>query len=147
MARMEASSKEPSALAHLRSSPRLQRALLGEIYRQDFESFNRRAFEALEGEVLSPSWHHAAIAHVLEQVDAGRIRRLLITMPPRSLKSQMVSVAFPAWVHGRDPKKKILCTSYNEDLAVSFGNSWRRLLPEPWYQVAFPRTRISARKN
>lgn len=138
----------PNGLPDLaEASPAFQRAVLNKLYSCDFDIFNRRVFDALEGQPLGPSWHHQAIAHVLQEVAAGRIKRLLITMPPRSLKSQMVSVAFPAWLHGLDPRKKILCTSYNEDLAVSFANGWRSLLVEPWYRSAFPDTRISTRKN
>lgn len=128
-------------------SVQFQRAVMDRIYATDFEAFNRKVFETLEGDPLEPSWHHSAIAKVLEDVAEGRIKRLLITMPPRILKSQMVSVAFPAWVQGKDPRRKILCTSYNEDLAITFANNWRRILPLPWYQSAFPKTHISARKN
>ena len=64
------------------------------------------------------AWHLAECA-------AGRIKRLLITMPPRHLKSICASVAFPAWVLGRNPSKRIVCVSYAADLAVKLSRDCR----------------------
>lgn len=128
-------------------SPALQRALLAGIMKQDFEAFNARAFEYLQGTKLEPTWHLSAIAQVLHGIAEGQIKRLLITMPPRSLKSHTVSTAFPAWLMARDPRLNILCTSYSDDLAISFANDWRRLLDAPWFKSSYPEARISQRKN
>jgi hypothetical protein len=49
----------------------------------------------------------------------GEIKRLTINMPPRSLKSISASVAFPAFVLGRDPTSRFICVSYSGDLAKS----------------------------
>jgi hypothetical protein len=90
--------------------------------RQDFVSFVRKMFH-----VLNPSatflmnWHICAIAYVLEQVWLGKIKRLIIAMPPRSLKSMMCSVALPAWVLGHDPSK-----------ALDLGQLQRRAGDQAW---------------
>src|SRR4051794_26749449 len=84
--------------------------------RKDFVSFARKSFH-----VLAPSanfqmnWHICAIAHALEQVRLGLIKRLIISVPPRSLKSIMCSVAFPAFVLGHDPTKRVVVASYSAD--------------------------------
>ena len=82
------------------SEARVFRALL----RRDFPAFVRKVFATLEsGQAFVSNWHLEAIAYQLERVRRGEIRRLIINMPPRSLKSVTASVAFPAFVLGHDP--------------------------------------------
>jgi hypothetical protein len=62
------------------------------------------------------------IAAHLEQVAHGKIKRLIITMPPRYLKSICVSVALPAFVLGHYPHQEVMCVSYGQDLAKKFSD-------------------------
>jgi predicted phage terminase large subunit-like protein len=116
--------------------------------RQDFVSFVRKVFH-----VLNPSakfymnWHICRIAYVLEQVRLGTIKRLMITVPPRSLKSIMCSVALPAFVLGHDPTKRLIVVSYSADLAIKHGNDFRAVVNSEEYRGIFPAMRISAMKN
>ena len=116
--------------------------------RQDFVSFVRKVFH-----VLNPSakfymnWHICKIAYALEQVRLGNIKRLIITVPPRSLKSIMCSVAFPAFVLGHDPTKRLIVVSYSADLAIKHGNDFRAVVNSEEYRAIFPGMRISAMKN
>jgi hypothetical protein len=93
------------------------------------------------------NWHICAIAHYLEQVRLGKIKRLIITVPPRSLKSIMCSVAFPAFVLGQDPTKRLIVVSYGADLAIKHGNDFRAVVNSVEYRAIFPGMRISAMKN
>jgi predicted phage terminase large subunit-like protein len=68
-------------------------------------------------------------------------------MPPRSLKSIAASVAFPAFVLGHDPSRRIICVSYSGDLAKKHSNDFRAVLEAPWYRSLFPRTRVGPFKN
>jgi hypothetical protein len=78
-------------------SPAARRALVDECMRQDLVAFIRRTFETVvPGESLHLNWHIRAMANALEQVRSGLIKRLIITVPPRHLKSITTSVAFPA---------------------------------------------------
>ena len=96
------------------------RDLLNQSLRQDLPAFIQRSFQTVEpGQVYQNSQHIIAIAWHLEQCMRGNIKRLIITLPPRHLKSICASVAFPAWVLGRDPGKRIICASYSNDLAVT----------------------------
>jgi len=103
--------------------------------------------------VLNPSaifhmnWHICAIAYYLEQVRLGKIKRLIITVPPRSLKSIMCSVAFPAFVLGHDPTKRLIVASYSADLAIKHGNDFRKIVNSAEYHGIFPGMRISAMKD
>lgn len=71
----------------------------------------------------------------------------LINIPPRTLKSTIISIAFTAWILGQDPTAKIICISYNDDLAKEFSNATRKIMESDWYKAAFPKTRISSSKN
>ena len=81
--------------------------------------FLRRFFHILEPRrEFMPAWHIEAICWYLQQVAEGRIKRLLITVPPRYGKSLCASIAFPAWLLGRDPRLKFIVASYGQSLAA-----------------------------
>jgi predicted phage terminase large subunit-like protein len=99
------------------------------------------------GSPFLPNWHVEAIAYALTRVMLGDIKRLIITVPPRSLKSICASVAFAAFVLGHDPTKCIICVSYSEGLARKHANDFRAVMRSPLYRRLFPGTRISAAKD
>jgi hypothetical protein len=118
------------------------------LLRNDFRAFIDKTFTTLcPGQDYELSWHIEAIAHRLERVRRGEIRRLIINMPPRSLKSIAASVAFPAFILGRDPSRRIICVSYSAELAKKNSNDFRAVLEASWYQSLFPTTRIGQYKN
>ena len=129
-------------------SPAAQRALVDECMRQDIVSFVRKTFETIvPGEKLHLNWHIEAIAYALDQARSGAIKRLIITVPPRHLKSITTSVAFPAYVLGHDPSKKFVCVSYSNELSVKHAIDCRTVMQSDWYRRLFPSTRISSDKN
>ena len=120
-----------------------EQAAFDALMRQDLSSFIAKSFATLTpGGQLLPNWHLDAIAHALSECEAGRIRRLLITIPPRSLKSISATIAFPAWALGRDPARRIICASYSQDLSLKFARDSRALIESDWYRRAFPGTRL-----
>lgn len=141
--------RESSVAAALASaSPGLQRALIDHYVRGDFVAFSRIVFEiVVPGERLHLNWHIRAIAHALEEVRLGRTTRLIITVPPRHLKSILASVAFPAFVLGHSPNRKIVCASYSADLAAKHANDFRAVMRSVRYRRLFPGTQISPDKN
>src|ERR1700684_646310 len=107
--------------------------------RSDFATFVHKMFSTLEsGQAFVSNWHLEAIAYQLERVRCGEIMRLIINMPPRSLKSMTASVAFPAFVLGHDPTRRIICVSYSGDLAKKHANDFRAVVEAPWYRGLFP---------
>src|SRR5579859_3231218 len=80
----------------------------------------------------------------LEAARAGKILRLAVNIPPRYLKSIIVSVAYVAWLLGHDPTTKIICASYNEDLAAWLGRMCLQVMQAEWYRTLFPRTRLAS---
>lgn len=118
--------------------------VLRALLRSDLSSFIQRAFATVDpGSVYRHNWHVDAIAHHLEEVLHGRIKRLIITMPPRSLKSIAASVAFPAWVLGHDPRRQMVAVSYAEGLAEKLALDTMKVMQAGWYQQSFPATRLA----
>jgi predicted phage terminase large subunit-like protein len=118
------------------------------VLREDFVSFVHRGFlEISPGTNYNANWTIEVIADRLKAVADGRNKRLIINMPPRSLKSFIASVAFPAWVLGHNPSARIICISYGQDLAGKFARDCRRIMETDWYKAAFPGTRINPRKS
>jgi len=125
-----------------------QRSFLHAVLRQDFEAFIRKVFHTLcPGQQFVPVWFLSAMAYELERIRRGENKRLIINMPPRSLKSIMASVAFPAFVLGDDPTRRIICSSYSSELAYKLSNDFRAILASHWYRTIFPATRIGQYKN
>jgi predicted phage terminase large subunit-like protein len=111
---------------------------LSAILRRDLLSFARKAGNELhQGAPLVPNWHDEVMAHALTEVIEGRITRLMINVPPRYGKSLFCSVALPAYLLGRDPTRKIICTSYSQPLAEKHHSDCRRVMSAPWYQDLF----------
>ncbi|WP_424360185.1 phage terminase large subunit [Methylocystis parvus] len=122
--------------------------ILEALLRSDLRAFLQKVFATLSpGQTFIPNWHLEAIAVQLERVRRGEIRRLIINMPPRSLKSIAASVALPAFLLGHDPTQRVICVSYSADLAKKHANDFRAVLESAWYRSTFPHTRIGPYKN
>src|ERR1700745_3548045 len=86
--------------------------------RNDLVTFIERSFMGLNPHTeFLHNWHIEVIADALESCRRGETRRLIINVPPRTLKSHCVSVAFVAWLLGHNPAEQIIATSYGKDLA------------------------------
>ena len=109
--------------------PDLDLAEYKALLREDFCSFLERCFYELHphGQFL-PNWHIEAMAAKLAEVRTGVSRRLIINIPPRHLKSLAASVAFVAWLLGHNPKARIICVSYAQDLADKHARDCRRIM-------------------
>ena len=100
--------------------------------REDFLTYVRKVWpEFIAGA------HHRMVAKKFEDIANGKIKRLIINMPPRHTKSEFASYLFPSWVIGRAPKTKIIQTTHTAELAVSFGRKVRNLLDTGEYKAVF----------
>ena len=88
--------------------------------------------------------HHRRIAQKLDEVIAGKCKRLMIAMPPRHGKSQMGSYLFPAYVMGKNPQSKLIVGSHTAELAQRFGRMIRNLVDDERYKEVFPEMFLSA---
>lgn len=123
-------------------------AVFGALLRTNPLAFSMRSFMILNpGAMFLPNWHIDALVYHLELVRTGKIRRLIVNLQPRSLKSFIGSVAWPAYLLGHDPTKRVIGISYSADLAIKLNNDCRAIMQSPIYRNVFPRTRISRIKN
>lgn len=124
------------------------RDILNAALRRDLSCFIEKCFDTVApGQPYLPNWHIDAIAWHLQEVIAGRSKRLIITLPPRHLKSICCSVALPAWALGHRPYCRIICASYAQDLAVKHARDFRAVMNSSWYHHAFPGVRIDPGKD
>jgi len=117
------------------------------ILRNDLMSFIERSFYE-----LNPSTQFIAgkylelLAATMERCRNGEVRRLIINLPPRTLKSHIASVVFPAWLLGHDSSKQILCVSYGQDLSDKHARDCRKLIKSELYRRLFPATVLATER-
>lgn len=99
------------------------------------------------------NWHHEVLCSYLDDLLAGVIKHLLVTMPPRHGKSELVSRRLPAYALGRNPRESVIACSYSDDLASRMNRDVQRIIDSNSYRELFPNTRLpgkgdrSARKK
>ncbi|WP_228729854.1 phage terminase large subunit [Shewanella avicenniae] len=86
---------------------------------------------------VEPAEHHRLLNSKLMDVEAGRIKRLMVMMPPGSAKSTYGTVTFPTWYMGKHPNENIICTSYGSSLAKKFGRKCRAITSSKGYNELF----------
>jgi predicted phage terminase large subunit-like protein len=112
--------------------------VLPALLRNHFSMFLRFAVREIGGEgELQWNFHLDAIIHQLERVRKGDNLRLIITIPPRHLKSIML-IAWEAWMIGRNPAAKFICASYGADLSEKHARYFLKILLSAWFRRAFP---------
>ncbi|DBA34924.1 TPA_asm: terminase large subunit [Caudoviricetes sp. vir524] len=88
------------------------------------------------------NWHHDALCRYLDRFVSGEIKRLMVFMPPRHGKSELVSRRLPAYIFGRDPDTSIISCSYGADLASRMNRDVQRIIESPTYRKLFPDTTL-----
>lgn len=88
-------------------------------------------------------WFHRAIAEHCQMLFEGKIKNLMVFIPPQNGKSTIVSEAFPAWALGKKPRLKIVGCSYASSLAEKVSRNIQRIIDTPEYQEIFPDTRLN----
>ena len=81
--------------------------------------------------------HHKEIADKFDKIAQGKIKRLIINMPPRHTKSEFASFLLPSWMVGRKADLKIIQTTHTTELALRFGRKAKTLIDSPEYQRIF----------
>ena len=113
--------------------------------RDDFLKFTKFTmpdpddYDNVELSLFKDAKHHRALAKVLEKVEKGHIPRLIVCMPPRHGKSELISRRFIPWLVGKDPYRSVIFATYNEDFAKDFGADCRAIMTSPQYKTVFPR--------
>src|SRR5277367_2089033 len=124
-----------NSFAKLLKRPSLQAGIDCERAKRSLREFVRQAWLIVEPSTpFVEGWHIDAIIDHLEAVTYGQIRNLLINVPPRHMKSLLVSVFWPAWEWLRWPERRWLYSSYAATLSIRDSVNCRRLIESPWYQ-------------
>ena len=93
------------------------------------------------------SWHNLLLMKKLQGVADGNIKKLLVLMPPRHGKSELVSRRFPAYMFGRNPDLNVIGASYSMSLAAKMNREIQRIIVDPRYQAVFPNVRLGTGKD
>lgn len=112
-----------------------------ELAKRSLADFARMAWHVLEPATpLKWGWALDAICEHLEAVSRGDCKRLLMNVPPGSMKSLLTGVIWPAWEWGPlgKPEMRFLGTAHKQDLAVRDNLKCRRLIQSQWYQERWP---------
>lgn len=118
------------------------------LYRSNFPAFLRFAFRELHpNQPLVDTWHIDVLADHLERVAKGEITRLIINLPPRSLKSLAASIALPVWMLGRDPSLKIMSIAGSKELSGDFERATLDLMKSERCRALFPHLRPTPHKD
>ncbi len=86
------------------------------------------------------NWHHQYMIDRFQQLPKQKRQRIIIAMPPRCGKSELVSRRLPAWYLGQDPNCRIITASYSQQLASLFNRDVQRIMEDPLYADIFPDT-------
>ena len=125
-----------------------------ELYRRSFYEFSLESFKQLHnGQELTPNWHIELICDRLQK-EAERIvkgepttQHLLINVPPRTLKSELVNVFFSVYLWVLDDSKQFISSSYSASLSIALSTQARRLIESDWFRQHFPKVNISKDEN
>lgn len=120
------------------------RLLLRQALRSDLGLFVRKAWP---GGGMEWNWHHDAIVHQLNRVLKGTTKRLIINAHPRSGKSNIANVIFPAFALGQRPDLRFIGVSYSLELSGKHARDCRSIIEEPWYREIFPNTMLSRSRS
>jgi len=88
--------------------------------------------------------HHKIISDKFNKIADGKLKRLIVCLPPRHSKSEFASTFFPAWMMGRRGNLKIIQTTHTAELAVRFGRKVRNIIDSEEYQHVFPDLKLQA---
>ena len=121
-------------LPHQAASELLTRRIARESL-QEFTLYTKPDYEL--------NWHHALLCQYLDRFIAGDITRLMVFMPPRHGKSELVSRRLPAYIMGKSPESSIISCSYSADLASRMNRDVQRIIDSQQYAVLFPDTRLN----
>jgi len=117
-----------------------QLKFLRALYRERFDAFAQAAFDIVNpSQKFEWNWHIECLTEHLMAVEHGEIKSLIINLPPRNLKSFLVSIAFPAWCFARNSHSQFIVASHSlQPLAEKLSSDTRRLIESDWYKKLFP---------
>ncbi len=127
---------------------KLTRSEFDALTRVDLFTFIQRVQSELNPtDTFLENWHIELMASELTKIWKGEQSRTIFNLPPRNLKSICISIAFVAWVLGKDPTRRFMVVSYGLDLAEKLARDTRQVMMSSWYKTLFPGTRLSSSRT
>lgn len=96
------------------------------------------------GDAFIQGKHHKIIAEKFNRIAQGKLKRLIVCLPPRHSKSEFASTFLPAWLMGLNGSLKIIQCTHTAELAVRFGRKVRNLIDSEDYKFIFPNLSLQA---
>ena len=114
----------------------------------EFKKFFFQSFNTLSPTIdFIPNWHIDILCNMMHEVYRGNIKRLIVCMPPRYMKSLCISTSFPAWVFSQNPSQKIIVASYAMPLAEKLSIDTKSIMESDWYKKNFSNIKIVKNVN
>lgn len=113
-----------------------------DLCHNDFYFYSRYFFKLRHGFKWLRASHHHKICDAMTRVYRGECKRLIINIPPRYSKTELVVVCFTSWAFGKHPDCEFIHTSYSATLAVNNSQLSREIIESKEYSDIFPQTRI-----
>jgi len=114
-------------------TPEYENALMADIALESFRHFI---------EFVKPdyefNWHHLQIIDALQRLAERQYQRLIVMVPPRHGKSELVSVLFPAWCFARNSSEHVILASYAFGLASRMNRECQRIISGDVFRELFP---------
>lgn len=125
------------------------RPLIADCLAADFSAFVKKAWTVLQpNRPLIWSWHYDYLCEQLTLVKQRRLLRLIVNIPPRTLKSTLITIAYPVWVWLTEPEHNFMAVSYNLDLSTEHSVMRRKLIQSGWFQRLWgDRFKLSGDRN
>jgi predicted phage terminase large subunit-like protein len=123
-------------------------SLLRNLLPNNLNAFAQAVFNRVSPNAdYTHNWHIDCICEHLMACYRKEITRLIINIAPRSMKSILCSVAFPAWVLGQNPKEQIINASYARSVSNKFSLDTRNIIQSEFYKTIFPNTKLAPDQN
>jgi predicted phage terminase large subunit-like protein len=110
---------------------------LRRLCKENLHFFVKTFWDTLEGVDFEDNWHIQAICEHLEGVACGKIKNLMLLIPPRHMKSSIVSIFFPVWVWLQNPSSKLISASATMNLSIGFTKQSMTLIESPKFMHLF----------
>ena len=116
----------------------MDKKIFNVICRNDFKTFTVKSFYEIDGsQEFADNWHIDLLCDTLQQCAEGKIKRLIINIPPRSLKTHCASICLPAYILGHNPSERIIRVGYSQDYINQSSRKIRQLIETPTYKSIF----------
>ena len=110
-------------------------SLIADHFENNFCDFARKACAVLEpNHKLTWSWHLDYLCEMLTLVKGRQLLRLIINVPPRTLKSTLITIVFPVWLWINEPQHRFMAASYSLALSAEHSLLRRNLLQSAWFR-------------